>query len=230
MKCHGQVIIALGITVIGLMVCGEPEVPPAKLSRGQIDKMLEDLVWKQIQGGRKSYPRTNDHSNYPDAIDYVCPQCKTETRLLSDKVRWLYGFEETYRQYMTRIEERLDATFDETDFCSQCRKDKTKYSSFLYIEVRLGERTKRTWIEYGSDLSMLAAFLDGEDAYADDAVGNKWPLVFRIARIAKILGIEDSDTLASRLQEKMWERRQQEREMERKEKEAIEQKEQKDVL
>jgi len=200
MKRSKQILIALGIVcVIGLMGCRTVEVSSGKmLTREQLDTMLEALLqnkWPETLWERPS------KSERPDFIDFVCPLCKTETRLSRERADGLWGIENSYRQYMNRIRELgLDATLDETDTCSQCRKDKNQYLSFFYIEVRLDGRVTRTWLR-GGELTMLVAFLEGKYVYAFPPGSDRQMLLFmKINRIGKILGVEDSDTLLDRLE------------------------------
>ena len=91
---------------------------------------------------------------------------------------------------MKRIKELgLDAALDETDLCSQCRKDKTTDTVNLFLIVWVGEQTTRTSID-DSDLRKITAFLEKKDVWTSSNEGTH-PLKPELPRIRKILGINE---------------------------------------
>ena len=230
MKLTRRALIALGIASVGGMGCSKSktsvapqtrtiasqdtvvshdgihtdgtQVPDKPLTRKQLDTMLEKLAKKPVQKASEIGAMCYEPRAYHTRIDYICPVCgtkthyaeKAETMIAVDAVRF-------FRQQMKRIQALgVNATLDETDLCSQCRKDKTTSEINYSIVVSLDQRTVRTpfqYGDYGSELDMVIAFLEKKDVYTPSYCGyygplkDKYPLQPHIPRIRKILGVDE---------------------------------------
>ena len=202
MKLSKEVLIALGITGIGLGCVHTESGGP--LTREQLDRMLEEMAKTPIAStpfrGAMCYmslgPRSSCLTLFdalmrprpPERVKYLCPVCKTKTYHTSYTVRRLQviihttgGFRQTnHLQWsMERIKELgVDAVLDVSDLCSKCRQDKNTDTVNFYILITEGERSIRTQLE-PYDLLKIIAFLNKEDIGDDEL------------RIRKILGMDD---------------------------------------
>jgi len=191
MKLSKQALIALGITSAGLLGCVTTEMPSdGALTRTQLDKMLNELAKKKVSRQEIISACCYMTMPSPERIDYLCPLCKTKTHhakqysvACAESVDW-------YRQQIKDIKELgLDIALDETDLCSQCRRDKTTNTINFYIIVWVDNRAMRTQLEY-DDFEKIIAFLKKENTYSFE----ERPLKDALPRIRKILGMDGGGT------------------------------------
>ena len=185
MKLSKQALIALGITGVGMLSAED-------LTREQLNRMLEATATNPVTSALSPGACCYDMAAPPERIEYLCPLCKTKTLHAKWQNVGLVQNASQYRQQLKRIKELgLNATLDETDLCSQCRRDKTTDKVNFYILVTVGDRMVRTQLE-GADLDKIIAFLEKKDVWADD-MGATRPLKAMLPRIRKILGTDGNE-------------------------------------
>jgi len=181
MKLSKQALIALGVTSVGLLSAED-------LTRKQLDKMLEETAKNPVTSTLSPGAMCYRMSLPPERTEYNCPLCKTKTLY----AKWENTGENGYRQQIKRIRELgLDAALDETDLCSQCRRDKTTGSVKFHILVKVDDRSVRTQLEV-YDLTKVIAFLEKKDVWKADNEATH-PLKDALPRIRKILGMEKGE-------------------------------------
>jgi len=193
MKLSKQALIALGITGAGML-------PDGALAQEHLDKMLAQVAetpsTSEMDPGAMCY----EIAFPPARIDYVCPLCKSKT--LHEKWENTERVEEMdrYRKQVKRIKELgADVALDETDFCSQCRRDKDSDKLNLYILVWTDKRALRTQLEE-NDLKKVIAFLEKKNVWnssyncTSEGCGCEKPLKDELPRIRKILGLGGGGT------------------------------------
>ena len=174
-------MIALGVTGAGMLAAED-------LTREQLNKMLEETATNPVKSELLPGACCYSPMPYPNRIEYLCPLCKTKTLHEKWEKTGRVQTADKYRNQMKRIRELgLDATLDETDLCSQCRRDKTTEGITFHILVTVDQRLVRTQLEY-CDLEKVIAFLEKKDVW-DSGAGGTHPLKDALPRIRKILGM-----------------------------------------
>ena len=183
MKLSKQALIALGVTGTGVLSA-------ADLTREQLNQMLEETAKNPVTSKLSPAAMCYRMAAPLERIEYTCPLCKAKTLHAKRETAWrIYRDLEGYRQKMKRIKELgLDAALDETDCCSQCRKDKTTEDINFRILVTVGNRMIRTELEV-YDLNKIVAFLERKDIW-EGGQGSTHPLKPELPRIRAILGME----------------------------------------
>jgi len=190
MKLSKQALIALGITGAGVLGCSRTE-----LTREQLDKMLVETAKKpvtsELREGAMCYSRGEPSD--PERTEYVCPLCKTKTYHTKRENVWHVQDAMKYRRQIKRVNKLgLNATLDETDLCSQCRRDKTTDIINFDIVVAQDNRSIRTQL-WSFDLTLLIAFLEKKDVWGTGNDGTR-PLKNELPRIREILGMDEDGT------------------------------------
>jgi len=189
MKLSKQALIALGITGAGVLGCVHTELEGA-LTREQLDKMLEETAKKKVKKTEPIFACCYIPCCPPGRIDYICPFCKTKTHHAErENIKYVEDVD-WYRQEMKCIKElNLDAALDETDLCSQCRRDKDTNATNLYILVWVDKQVVRTPLKK-HDLTKIIAFLEKKDVWVGECDAT-YPLKDELPRIRAILGLEE---------------------------------------
>ena len=189
------VVILLGFG--GVLACrsggsatvATPDQPTGQIrgvSDGDLNVMLEALE------NRDSPEPTMGAMCYapmmiPDTVEYICPVCGEKT---------VYGYGDTWflsygigtcREDVSFIDgsDMLDATLDETGYCSSCSPDVE--SPAMRLTIRYPDGTEVTSEVTPFDLTILKGFLSGELFYVTDNDGTE-PLLPHAERIRELLG------------------------------------------
>ena len=199
MKLSKQALIALGVASVGMMGCSEAEKPSADgtLARKQLDKMLEELAKNPVKSELRPGACCYMPISQPMRIEYLCPVCNAKTY----HTKWenINDVQKAnrYRQKIQHIKKLgVNAALDETDLCSQCRQDKSKDETSIYLNVTVDKRVIRTQLLH-DDLDKLIAFFEKKDVWVSDN-GATRSLKDEIPRIRQILGMEASEDKASK--------------------------------
>jgi len=183
MKLSKQALIALGITSAGVL-------PDGALAQEHLDRMLAQVAETPSTSTTEIGAMCYVIMMPLERMDYVCPLCKTKTHHESEnwgEPKWQV---EKYRKQMKHVKELgAEAALDETDLCSQCRRDKDTDTNAanLYILVWVDKRVVRTQLKK-HDLTKVIAFLEKKDVWLDGE--DEYPLKGSLPRIRTILGLD----------------------------------------
>ena len=162
------------------------------LTQEQLDTLLNELAQKPAPKNLSFGAMCYMVAMPPERKEYVCPVCNAKTIATTD-ASWIGRFLDTYRQLMQQVKALgLDATLDERSLCETCRAkmERPPEIGIFFIEVKIGEKTKRTAINI-DDFLKLIAFLEKKDKWTG-RTGRELPLKDELPRIRQLLGMPEA--------------------------------------
>lgn len=160
-----------------------------EMSENDIDSMLDRLQMEEAPEptmGAMCYAV----AMMPDSAEYVCPDCGERTVYGGSEADFIGWNLERCRAITADIDssDLLDATLDESSYCSSCSPDSDRPMLELTIVHNDGRETVSTVSKF--DLTVLLAFLRGQLYYSTDNDGTQ-PLRPYAGRIAELLGVTE---------------------------------------